>query len=165
HGHDHQVRGPAVHVAQQAAKRHVIFEIENVAKRLNLRRMVIKHQHYAGEDEHDEEIKSDSAQAPGVTVARGVAIHFCRMNVEEKIVERGERAIARLIVVLDAENGAIELRFLRLLQLFDLLLSLDLQDFAELFAFFFQSETATVAVPVLLFRHSSAFGKKLNAKR
>ena len=42
-GDDHQMRGPAVHIAQKLAEGDVVFEIQNIAESLHLRRMVIKH--------------------------------------------------------------------------------------------------------------------------
>ncbi|MGB7226297.1 MAG: hypothetical protein WBD26_00990 [Candidatus Acidiferrales bacterium] len=99
--------------------------------------MVIKHQHDAGEHQYDEEVKSDTAEPPGVAVARGVAIYLCRMDVEEKIIEGRKGAIPRFFVVFDAEDRTIELSLLRLLQLFELFLRFGFDDLTKLARFFF----------------------------
>src|SRR5215469_13166760 len=162
YGHDHQVRSPAVHVAKQAAEWNVVLEIENVAEGLYLCRMVIKHQANAGENQNDEKIESDSAHAPGVTVTGRVAIYFGGVDVEEKIIERGKSAVARLFVMLDAKDRTVELGLLRLLQLLDLLLSFDLDDLWKALQVF--ENGCLLVVPVFLVRRhffSSAFAKKI----
>ena len=45
----HQVRRPAMHVAQQLAEGNVVLEIKHVAERLHLAGVVIEHQQHAGE--------------------------------------------------------------------------------------------------------------------
>ena len=91
---DHQVRRPAVHVAQQLAERDVVLQVENVAERLHLRGVVVEHQQDAGEGQHDEEVERDPAHAPGVAVADGVAVDLGRMQMKEDICQNPERAAA-----------------------------------------------------------------------
>src|SRR5262249_13745705 len=121
-GNDHQVRRPAVHVAQQFAIRHVVFEVKNVAERLNFAGVIVKHEHDAGESQHKKQIKGNAAHSPRVAVANRIAIDFCRMEVEKNIGEDAECAIARRVVVLVTENRSKELGLRGLLQQFDLLL-------------------------------------------
>ena len=82
---DHQVRRPPVHVAQELAEWDIVFEIKNVAKRLNFCRVVIKHQQHPGKREHDEKIERNSSHAPGILVAHRVAIDLCRMQMQEDV--------------------------------------------------------------------------------
>ena len=89
-----------------------------------LRRVVIEHQQHAGEGQHDEEIKRDSAHAPGVAVADRVAIDLGRMQMQENVGEHAQRAIARRVVVLVAENRGVDLGLGRIFQAFDLFLGL-----------------------------------------
>ena len=130
-GDDHQVRGPAMHVAQKLAERDVVFEIEDVAEGLHFRGVVIKHQQDAGESEDDEKVEGDATHAPGEIVFGGVAINFCGMQVEENVGEDAEGAVARLVIVLDAKHRAIELSLLRLFQPVNLLLGLFFERFAQ----------------------------------
>src|SRR6185437_764561 len=164
-GHDHQVSGPAVHVAKELAEGDVVFEIENIAKGLNFCGVVIKHQQHARKHEHDEQIKSDAAHAPCVAVTSGVAIDLGRMDVEEKIVERGEGAVARLFVVLDTENRAIELGVFRLFEVFRLLASLHLERFAQLTRlvfYVFENARLAAALSALIRHFGGLFPAELN---
>src|SRR5437879_5360216 len=120
-GDDHQVRGPAMHVAQQFAKGHVVFEIEHISESLYFAGMVVKHKHDASEREDDEQIKGDATHAPGVAVANGVTINLGRMQMEKNVGEHSERAVARRVVVLVPENRSVNLSLGGLLQNFDLL--------------------------------------------
>src|ERR1700741_4047157 len=112
-----------MHVAQKLPEGHVVFEIKNVAKRVDLRRVLIEHQQHACERQHDEQIESDTTHAPGVLVADRVAINLCRMEMQEYVRGYGERTIARIgTSVRDAKNGFPELRILNVfiaLGLFD----------------------------------------------
>src|SRR5260370_1181499 len=65
-GYDHQVGGPAMHVAQQFAEGNVVFEVQHIAEGLHFARVVVKHQQHAGKSKHDEQIKCDATHAPGV---------------------------------------------------------------------------------------------------
>ncbi len=110
------MRGPAVHVPEQLAKRNIVFEIKNVAKRQDLLRMVVKHQEHAGEGQHDKQIKRDPAHAPGKPVAHRIAIDLCRMKMKEDVGENRERAITRVRTnVRDAKDRFPKLRVLRIL--------------------------------------------------
>ena len=102
---DHQVRRPAVHVPEELAEGHVVFEVEDVFERLHLDGVVVVHQKHAREGEDDEEVEGDAAHAPREGVARGVAVDLRRVEVEEDVREYGERAVARVgAVVRDAED-------------------------------------------------------------
>src|SRR4029077_20295423 len=79
----HQVRGPAMHVAQQLAERHIVLEIQNIAERLHLARMVVKHQQHTGKGEDDEQIKRYAAHTPGVAVTHRIPVDLRRMQMEE----------------------------------------------------------------------------------
>ena len=109
---------------KQLSEGHVVFKIQNVAEGLHFARMVIKHQQDAGEGEDDEQIKCDAAHAPREFVFYGVAIDLGGMQVEENVGQDRERAIARRLIVLDAENGTKNLGLLRFLQAFDFFLAL-----------------------------------------
>src|SRR3989475_11680860 len=119
-GDDHQVRGPAMHVAQQFAEGHVVFEIENVAEGLHFAGVIVKHEEHAGEGEDDKQIERDAAHAPGVAVTYRVTIDFGGMQMEEDVREHAEGAIARRVVVLVAENRSVNLGFGGLAQNLDL---------------------------------------------
>src|ERR1700683_4495003 len=93
--------------------------------------MVIKHQQNAGERQHDEQIKCYAAHSPGEVIADGVAIDLGRMKVKENVAQYAEGSIARFFVVLDTKNGAIELSFVGLLQLFELIFGLSLNGFLQ----------------------------------
>src|SRR5439155_10837681 len=123
-GDDHQVRGPAMHVAQQFAEGHVVFEIEHISESLHFAGMVVKHQHDASERKDDEQIKGDAAHAPGVAVANGVTINLGRMQMEKNVGEHAEGAVARRVVVLVAENRSVDLGLGGLLEYFYLFLGL-----------------------------------------
>ncbi len=120
-----------MHVAQQFAERHVVLKIQNVAEGLHFARVVIKHQQDAGKGEDDEQIKSDAAHAPGEFVFYGVAIDLGGMQVEENVGQDRERAIARRLIVLDAENGAENLGLFGLFQALEFILALFLDRFLE----------------------------------
>ena len=120
-GDDHQVRGPAVHVAQQFAERNVVLQVKHIAESLHLAGVVVKHQQHAGEGEHQEQIKSDSAHSPRIAVAHRVTIDLRGMQMQKNVGEHAQRAIARRVVVLVAENRGVDLRLGRILKDFDLL--------------------------------------------
>src|ERR1700733_12860329 len=117
HRNDHQVSGPAVHVAQQLAKRNVIFQIQNVSEGLHFRRVVIKHQEHAGKSEDDKQVERNSTHTPSKIVLRRVGINFRRMQVKEDVGKDAESAVAPFVVVLDPENRTVKLSLLRLFQL------------------------------------------------
>src|SRR6516165_6692545 len=100
HGNHHQVRGPAVHVAKQFAKGNVVLEIQNVAKRLDFAGMVIEHQKYAGEGQHNEQVEGNSTHAPGVAVTNSIAVDLGGMEMEEDVREHSEGSIPRRVIVL-----------------------------------------------------------------
>src|SRR5580700_9730387 len=93
--------------------------------------MVIKHQQDAGKGKDDEQIKCDAAHAPRELVLYGVAIDLGGMQVKENVGQDRERAIARRLIVLDAENGSKNLALLGLFQPFDLILTLFLDRFLK----------------------------------
>ena len=74
--------------------------------------------------EHDEQVERDSAHAPGVAVAHRVAIDLGRMQVQKHVREHAQRAIARRVVVLVAEDRSVDLGLGRIFQAFDLLFGL-----------------------------------------
>src|SRR5205807_2101080 len=95
--------------------------IQDVAERLNFTGMVIEHQQDAGESEHDKKVKRDSAHAPGVAVAHGVAINFRGMKMKEYVRKHAQSPIARGVVVLMAEDRRVNLGLGRIFEAFDLL--------------------------------------------
>src|SRR5256885_16044217 len=111
-----------MHIAQQLAEGDIVFEIQNVAKRLNLAGMVIKHQQDASESEHDKKVESDSAHAPGVAVAHGIAINFGGMKMKKYVGKHAQSPVARGVVVLVAEDGWIKPGPRRVLEAFDLII-------------------------------------------
>src|SRR6266403_653713 len=120
YGDYHQVRGPAVHVAEQFTERDVVFEVKDVAEGLHLAGVVVKHQQDTSEGEHQKQIESDAAHAPGVAVTHGVAINLGRVQMQKNVGEDAESAVARRVVVLVAEDGGVELSFGGILEAFDL---------------------------------------------
>ena len=109
-----------MHVAQDLAEGNIVLQIEHVAERLHLAGMVVKHQQHPGVGQHNEQIERDSAHAPGVAVAHGVAVDFCRMQMQEHIREYPQRAVARRVIVLVAEDGGVDLGLGWILQPLDL---------------------------------------------
>src|SRR5437016_8577624 len=166
-GDNHQMRGPAMHIAQQFAEGHVVFEIEHISESLHFAGVVIKHQHDAGECEDDEQIKGDAAHAPGVAVANGVTIDFCGMQMQENVGEHAEGAIARRVVVLVAENRSVNLSLGRLLEYFYLFLGLFRQVALQRYKSFFNgcyelSDQATRLVTFFVRRF--LFGHRLRSR-
>src|ERR1043166_5349855 len=104
-----------MHVAQEFAEGHVMFEIKNVAKRVELGRVVVKHQQHPGKRQHDEEVERDAAHAPCKRVTHCVAIDLRGMQVQEDVRQNRERAVTRIgAIVGDAEDRLPELRILRI---------------------------------------------------
>jgi hypothetical protein len=68
------------------------------------------------------QVKRDSAHAPGVAVAHGIAIDLGRMQMQEDVGQHAQRAIARRVVVLVAEDRSENLSLGRVLEKIDLLL-------------------------------------------
>ncbi len=124
----HQVRRPAMHVAQQLAERNIVLEIEHVAKRLHLAGVVIKHQHHAGQREHNKQVERDSAHTPGVAVTHCVPINFRRMQMQEDVRQHAQSAITRRVVVLVAKDRGVDLGLGRIFQAFNLLFRLCRED-------------------------------------
>ncbi len=98
-----------MHVAQQLAEGDVVLQIQHISKRLYLARMVVKHQHHAGQSEHDEQVERDSAHAPGVAVTHGVAVDLGRVQVQEHVRQYAQSAIARGVVVFVAKDRGVDL--------------------------------------------------------
>src|SRR5437899_12743407 len=98
-----------MHVAQEFAKGHVVFEIEHISESLHFAGMVVKHQHDACERKDDEQIKGNASHAPGVAVANGVTINLGRMQMEKNVGDHSERAVARPVVVLAPQNRTVNL--------------------------------------------------------
>ena len=81
-----------------------MLEIEHVTKCLHLGGVVVKHQQHAGISEDDKEVKSNPSHAPGIAVAHGVAIDFGRVQMQENVGKHAQRAVARCVIVLVAED-------------------------------------------------------------
>ena len=113
-----------MHVAQNLAKRDIVLKVKHVAKRLHLAGVVIKHQQHAGVGEDDEQQKRNPAHAPGVAIAHRIAINLRRMQMEEDVREHAQRAIARRVIMLVAEDRGVDLRLGRIFQALNLLLRL-----------------------------------------
>ena len=113
-----------MHIAQQLAERNVVLEIQHVAKRLHFAGMVIKHQHHAGQREHDKKVERDSAHAPGVAVTHRIAVDLGRMQMQEHIGQHAQRPVARRVVMLVAEDRSVDLGLGRIFQTLDLVLGL-----------------------------------------
>ena len=62
-----------------------MLKVENVAKRLNLGGMVIKHQQRSGERQDNKQVKRDAAHSPGIVVGHRVAIDLGWMKVQKDI--------------------------------------------------------------------------------
>src|SRR5437870_4915447 len=110
-----------MHIAQQLAEGDIVLQIQDVAKSLDLAGVVIKHQQDASESEHDKKVESDSAHAPGVAVAHGIAINFGGMKMKKYVGKHAQSPVARGVVVLVAEDGCINLSLGRVLEAFDLI--------------------------------------------
>ena len=120
--HDHhEVRAPAVHVAQQLAEGHVVLEVEDVAEGHNLGGVVVKHEQRAGEDQRDVDVERHAAHAPGVFVGHRIAVDFGRMQVQEDVGEDSQSAAAGRLVVLDAQHRFPQIGLFGLLEGFELL--------------------------------------------
>src|SRR5205807_10277845 len=116
---NHQVRRPTMHVAQKLPERYVVLEIEDVAKCLDLRRVVIEHQQYAREGAHDEEIERDSTHSPRVLIAQCVPVDLRRMQMKKDIRENRERTVAGVgTLVRNAEDRLPDLCLLWILVVF-----------------------------------------------
>ena len=124
-----------MHVAQEFPEGDVVLQVENVTESLRLGGVVVEHQQDAGEAQHQKKVEGDAAHAPGVVVADGVAVDLSRVEVEENVGQHTERAVAGLVVVLDAEDGAEELGFLRFLQRRGFFLDFFLQGASAFFGF------------------------------
>src|SRR5262245_10650027 len=105
-----------MHISKKPAERHIMLKIENVAKRLNLGRMVIKHQQRASERQHHKQIERDTPHSPGIVVSHRVAVDLSWMEVQKDVGEHSQSTAARLLVMFDTENGLVELRLFRILQ-------------------------------------------------
>ena len=79
------------------------------------------------------------------------------MEMEKDVREDAERAIARCLVVLDAEDGAVELGLLGILQPLDLLLALFLNVILQPFRVLLDAieEPRALTVAAVFFRHPS----------
>src|ERR1035437_8741234 len=96
-----------------------MLQVENVAERLNLGRVIVVHQQNAGERQHREEVKADSPHAPGVTVAGRVAIDSGGMKMEKNVGENRYRASSRIgPLMLHPEDGFPNLGLLRMFEVF-----------------------------------------------
>src|SRR5438094_4917989 len=156
-----------MHVAQQFAKGHVVFEIEHISESLHFAGMVVKHQHDASEREDDEQIKGNASHAPGVAVANGVTINLGRMQMEKNVGEHAEGAIARRVVVLVAENRSVDLGLGGLLEYFYLFLGLFRQVALQRYNSFFNGsdETSDQAKRlVTFFVRRFLFGHRLRSR-
>src|SRR5467141_4695164 len=115
------MRGPAMHVAQQFAEGNVVFQVQHITESLHFAEVVVKHQQYAGEREHDEQIERDAAHPPGVAVAHRVTIDLGGMQMQENVGEHAQGAIARRVVMFVTEDRGEDLRLCRFLEQLDLL--------------------------------------------
>ena len=120
--------------------------------------MVIEHEQDAGEGEHDKKIESDSAHAPGVTVAHGIPINFGGMQVKEDVGKHAQSPVARGVVVLVTEDGGVNLGLGRILEAFDLIFSFrgqigleGLNIFLHARFYFLQQADAIAIFSVLIF--------------
>src|SRR3954471_5131015 len=97
-----------------------MLEIENVAKSLHFAGVVVEHQQNAGKGEHEEQVKSDPANSPGVGIAHRIPIDLGGMKVQENVGKKAKLSIALRVILFVAKNGRVELRLRRILQAFDL---------------------------------------------
>ena len=97
-----------------------MLEVEHIAKRLHLRRMVIKHQQDAGIGQDDEKIKRDPAHTPRVAVANGIPIDLRRMKVQKDVGKHAQRPVPWRVVVFVPEDRRVNLRLRRIFQTLDL---------------------------------------------
>src|SRR5262249_16920592 len=113
---DHQVRRPAMHIPKESSEGDVVLKVENVPKRLNLRRMVIKHQKRSGERQDNKEVKRDATHSPRIIVGYCIAVDLGRMEVQKDVREHSQGATAGLVIVFDSKNGLIKLSLFGILQ-------------------------------------------------
>src|SRR5204863_5693786 len=118
-GNHHQVRCPAMHVAQQFAEGNVVFEVQHITECLHFAGVVVKHQQHTGKSKHDEQVEGDAAHAPGVAVAHRVTIDLGGMQMQENVGEHAQGAIARRVVVFVTEDRGEDLRLCRFLEQLD----------------------------------------------
>ena len=85
-----------MHVSQQFAERNVMLQIQNVTKGQHLRRVVVEHQQHTRKRQHDEQIKRDSAHAPGEAIPHRVPIDLGRVQMKEDVRKNCQRAVARI---------------------------------------------------------------------
>src|SRR5260370_8082662 len=100
--------------AQQNAERNIVMKIKNVAERLDLAWVVIKHEQDAGKSEDDEQVERDPAHSPCIFIFDGVAVDLGGMQVEENVGQNRQRPVARRLIVLDAKDRPEKLRLFRL---------------------------------------------------
>ena len=108
------------------------YVLLNVTVRLTLGRVVVVHQQHASDGEDDEQVKGDAPHAPGIAVAHRVAIDFGRVQMQKNVGKNAQGPAAGTLVVLDAEDGLVERRLLRLLEALEVLFGLGFQNLGGL---------------------------------
>ena len=84
----HEVRRPAVQVAQEQAVVDDVMQLLHVAVGLRDRRVVIEHQQNPGRDQDDGAHERDAAEPVGVREAEGLLPDLDRMHVQEEVLTK-----------------------------------------------------------------------------
>jgi hypothetical protein len=106
------MRGPAVHVPHERTERDVVHKVFHVVVRILGRRTVVKHQDDACDRKNNEKEKSDPAHPPRETDVCRVARDANGMEMQEHIVDDLKRPVPLCVLVVVAENGLVDIRFL-----------------------------------------------------
>ena len=102
----HEVRGPAVDVPDQLPEADAGLEVLHVAVRGADRRRVHEHQVHARDEQYPEQHRRDEAEAERVAQAQHALGDLDRVEVEEEVAERLERAASRRVELRVAEHRA-----------------------------------------------------------
>ena len=90
----HQVRGPAVDVANELPEGDGRRERMHVEVRVGRVRVIEEHQVHPRDEEHPEEHRRDEPQSQRRTERERLARHLHRVEVQEEVLERGQRSAA-----------------------------------------------------------------------
>ncbi len=100
----HEVRRPAVHVADQLPEAHAGLQVLHVAVRGTDRRCVDEHQVYARHEQYPEEHHGDEAEPERVAHAQDAPGDLDGVHVQEDVAERLQRAPAGRVGLRVAEH-------------------------------------------------------------
>ncbi len=102
----HEVRRPAVHVADQLPEADAGLQVLHVAVRAVDRRRVHEHQVHAGDEQDAEQHRGDEPEPERVADPQHALRDLDRVHVQEEVAERLQRAAARRVELRVAEHRA-----------------------------------------------------------